>query len=269
MGQRLGQHFLRDVRVLDAILSAARIQPGQRVLEIGPGPGNLTERLSVAVGPRGKVVAIEADRLLAHGLKGRFANVEVVVGDAVKVDLATVGGGGRFDHIVANLPYLISGPISVAFLELLRDPATRWGDAVLMYQREFAERLLASPGTKDYGRLTVHAARWWRADSLIDVPPAAFDPPPQVDSMVIRLTPHPVPPFAVADEALWTAIVDGAFQQRRKKMRNTVPPAVAGRVPKETCLAALDGLGLSDLRPEDVPAQDYARLVERLVGSPA
>ncbi len=268
MGARLGQHFLRDLRVLDRIVAAAGIRPGHRILEIGPGPGNLTERLAAAVGTKGHVVAIEADRLLAHVLKGRWPNVEVVIGDAVKVDLATAGsttGPARFDRIVANLPYLISGPITIAFLELLRDPATRWGDAVLMYQLEFADRLTAVPGTKDYGRLTVHAARWIKAEHLLDVPPGAFDPPPKVDSAVIRLTPHATPPFIVADEALWTKVVDGSFNQRRKKMRNTVPPVVADRVPREKALAALDALGLADLRPEDVPAADFAKLVTALV----
>lgn len=266
MGQRLGQHFLRDARVLDAILAAANIRAGQRILEIGPGPGNLTDRLSAAAGPKGSVVAIEADRLLAHALQGRWPNVEIVVGDAVKVDVATVGAKpGPFDRIVANLPYLISGPITVAFVDLLRNPATRWGEAVLMYQREFAERLLAEPGTKDYGRLTVHAARWLRVEHVLDVPPGAFIPPPQVDSTVVRLVPHASAPFAVADEALWQAIVDGAFQQRRKKMRNTVPAAVAGRASNDKVIAALEKLGLDQLRPEDVAPERYAALVNALV----
>ena len=157
MRKDLGQHFLRDERVLTDVVGAADLRLGHRVLEIGPGPGNLTARLVAAVGPSGRVVAIEADRALAAALQGRWSNVEVVHADAVKVDLAAAG---RFDRIAANLPYLISGPITVAFLGLLRDPATRWGSAVLMYQAEFAERLLAHAGDGAYGRLSVHAARW-------------------------------------------------------------------------------------------------------------
>jgi 16S rRNA (adenine1518-N6/adenine1519-N6)-dimethyltransferase len=258
----LGQHFLRDQQVLADVVAAAHLAPGQRVLEIGPGPGNLTDLLAQAVGPAGQVVAIEADARFAQALQGRWPNVEVMQGDAVQTDLAALG---RFDRIVANLPYLISGPITVAFLDLLRDPATRWGLAVLMYQREFGERLLAAAGDGAYGRLSVHAARWVRAEKVRDVPPGCFDPPPKVDSIVLALRPHAAPPFEVADEALWRAVVDGSFQQRRKQLRNTVPPAVAGLgVPRETALAALAAMGLSSERPEPVAPAVFAELSRRL-----
>ncbi len=250
MRKDLGQHFLRDEMVLQSVLGGADLRPGQRVLEVGPGPGNLTARLSKAVGSTGKVVAIEADPTLAAALQGKWANVQVVEGDAVQTNLAQFGA---FDRIVANLPYLISGPITVAFLDLLRDPATRWGQAVLMYQAEFAQRLLAHAGDGSYGRLSVHAARWVAAEWVRDVHPEAFDPPPKVDSMVIRLLPHATPPFEVKDEAVWRAVVDGSFQQRRKQMRNTVPGAVAGLgVPADAALAALEADGLSSERPEQV-----------------
>jgi 16S rRNA (adenine1518-N6/adenine1519-N6)-dimethyltransferase len=262
VGARLGQHFLRDARVLDDILAAAAVREGERVLEVGPGPGNLTERLARAVGPAGQVVAIEADAALAAPLEGRWPNVEVLEGDAVRTDLA---GLGRFDRIVANLPYLISGPITAAFLDLLRRPETRWRLAVLMFQREFALRLLAPPGGSDYGRLTVHAARWCRATRVRDVPPGAFDPPPRVDSMVVRMEPHPQPPFAVRDEALWRAAVDGTFQRRRKQLRNSLPAALAGAgVPREAALAALEALGWQERRPENLAPAEFALLVDRV-----
>jgi 16S rRNA (adenine1518-N6/adenine1519-N6)-dimethyltransferase len=258
----LGQHFLRDEMVLQSVLGAADLRPGQRVLEVGPGPGNLTARLSKAVGPKGAVVAIEADQTLAAALEGKWPNVTIVVGDAVQTDLAALG---PFDRIVANLPYLISGPITVAFLDLLRDPATRWGQAVLMYQSEFAQRLLANAGDGSYGRLSVHAARWAATEWVRDVHPEAFDPPPKVDSMVVRLLPHAVPPFAVADEAVWRAVVDGSFQQRRKQMRNTVPRAVAGLgIPAEAALAALEAFGLASERSEQVAPATFAELANRL-----
>ncbi|MEK6985401.1 MAG: 16S rRNA (adenine(1518)-N(6)/adenine(1519)-N(6))-dimethyltransferase RsmA [Candidatus Thermoplasmatota archaeon] len=258
----LGQHFLRDLAVLDSVVASAGLAEGLRILEIGPGPGNLTEHLSRRVGPTGKVVAIEADKVLAAALVGRFVNVEVVVGDAVQTDLAALG---RFDRIVANLPYLISGPITIAFLELLGNPATRWARAVLMYQAEFAERLLAKAGDDGYGRLSVHASRQVAVRKVRDVPPGAFDPPPKVDSMVVALEPHAAPPFAVADERLWRAVVDGSFQQRRKQMRNTVPPAVASLgVPLAKALAALEALGLAAERPEQVAPATFAKLVESL-----
>lgn len=264
MRKDLGQHFLRDERVLDDIVAAARLQPTHKVLEVGPGPGNLTQRLSEAL-PKGLVIAIEADPALAPHLEGRWRNVKLTVGDAVQTDLRQ---WGRFDRIVANLPYLISGPITVAFLDLLKDPATRWERAVLMYQAEFAQRLLASAGDDAYGRLSVHAARVARIVKVRDVPPGAFEPPPQVDSMVVAIEPHASPPFAVADERLWTAAVDGSFQQRRKQLRNTVPNAVAGLgVDKDDAVAALQDLGLATERPEQVAPATFARLVAALAAT--
>lgn len=265
MRKDLGQHFLRDERVLDDVVKAAKLALGQRVLEIGPGPGNLTQRLSDAVGAKGSIVAIEADKSLAPHLEGKWPNVQLVLGDAVQTDLAQFG---RFDRIVANLPYLISGPITVAFLQLLRDPKTRWDRAVLMYQAEFAQRLLAHAGDGSYGRLSVHAARWARISKVRDVAPGSFDPPPQVDSVVIALEPHPAPPFAVADEALWTAVVDGSFQQRRKQLRNTVPPAAARLgVDKDDAVAVLTDLGLVTERPEQVAPARFADLVAALAAT--
>lgn len=264
MRKDLGQHFLRDERVLDDVVAAAQLKPTHKVLEIGPGPGNLTQRLSEAL-PKGLVVAIEADQSLAPHLEGKWRNVKLTIGDAVQVDLRQFG---RFDRIVANLPYLISGPITVAFLDLLRDPATRWERAVLMYQAEFAQRLLAEAGDGSYGRLSVHLARWAKATKVRDVAPGAFEPPPQVDSMVVALEPHPTPPFAVADERLWTAVVDGSFQQRRKQMCNTVPNAVAGLgVDKDDAVAALDDLGLTTQRPEQVSPARFAQLVAALAAA--
>lgn len=264
MGARLGQHFLRDQRVLDDIVASAHLASGQSVLEIGPGPGNLTERLVAAVGATGRVVAVEADRGFVASLRGRWANVELVHADAVREDLSRFG---RFDRIVANLPYLISGPITIAFLDLLREPATTWERAVLMYQKEFGARLLANAGDDAYGRLSVHAARFVRVEKIRDVSPGAFDPPPEVDSVVLAMEPHAAPPFVVADEALWAAVVDGAFQGRRKKMRNTVPGAVAARgISKDAALAALECLGLAEVRPEEVSPASFAKLVAQLAG---
>ncbi len=261
-GAKLGQHFLREPRIARRILEAAEILPGQRVLEIGPGPGVLTEPLVEAVGPSGTLVAVEYDPDLAAPLMGRWPNLDVRLADAVKADLAA---WGPYDRIVSNLPYQISGPITVKLLELLREPATRWGRAVLMYQREFADRLRAEPGSKAYGRLTVHAARWVTVSHLRDVPPGCFDPPPKVHSSILILDPHKEAPFEVADEAVWTAVVDGAFGQRRKQLRNTVPATVAGLgIGRDAALGALDALELASARPEAVPAADFARLVALL-----
>jgi 16S rRNA (adenine1518-N6/adenine1519-N6)-dimethyltransferase len=265
MGAPLGQHFLRDGRVLDDIVAAAHLAPGQRVLEVGPGPGNLTERLATAVGSKGKVVAIEADEDLAEVLHGKWPNVEVLVDDAVQVDLDVLG---RFDRIVANLPYMISGPITAKFLDLLHVPATRWGRAVLMFQREFALRLLAAPSTPDYSRLTVHAARWCRTTKVRDVGAGAFDPPPKVESMVVLLEPHAAQPFSVQDERIWRAAVDGTFQRRRKQLRNSLPAAVGGvGVPRERALEALAARGWESRRPENLAPAEFAELVNAMAAA--
>lgn len=258
----LGQHFLRDAQVLADVVAAADLQKGQRVLEVGPGPGNLTDLLAHAIGIEGRLVAIEADPVLARPLHGRWANTQVIQGDAVQTDLAALG---RFDRIVANLPYLISGPITVAFLDLLRDPAKRWDLAVLMFQREFGNRLLAKAGEASYGRLSVHAARWVEVEKVRDVAPGSFDPPPKVESIVLRLRPHASPPFEVTDEALWRKVVDAPFQQRRKQLRNTLPPAVAALgIPREKSTKVLEGMGLLSERPEQVAPATFAELARRL-----
>ncbi len=255
MGARLGQHFLRDDRTVRRIIEAADIQPGHHVLEVGPGPGVLTEPLAQAVGPEGKVTAVEADPALADALRGRWPNVDVVFKDVMKLDLARLG---PFDRIVSNLPYQISGPVTAAFLDLLA--GAPWGKAVLMYQKEFAERLLAGPGSKLYGRLSVYTARHCAVERVKEVPPAAFDPPPKVRSLVVALTPHTRAPFQVADEALWRRIVDGAFAQRRKQLKNTVA-AVVGRPEVADILAQM---GFATLRPEQLSPADFARIVEAM-----
>ncbi len=266
MRPRLGQHFLRDGRVVERILSAAELLPGQRVLEVGPGEGVLTFPLLELVLPGGSVVTVEADRGLAARLEDAAPEgLELHVGDVMDVDLAALG---PFDRVVSNLPYQISGPFSVALLDLLVSPASRWGRAVLMVQKEFGERLLAGPGSGDYGRLSVHAARRVSVRRLFGVPPGAFDPPPRVQSVVLELVPHEVPPFDVVDEGLWRAVVDGSFQQRRKQLRNTVPSVVAGwGVPREAALGVLEDLGLVALRPQDVPPETFAALVAGLAAA--
>ncbi len=256
----LGQHFLRDLRTVRRIMEAAEITPGQRVLEIGPGPGVLTEPLAELVGPTGRLVAVEYDKALAEALKGKWPNVDIHVADAMDVDLASLG---PFDRIVANLPYQISGPVTMAFLDLL--DAQGWGKAVLMFQKEFADRLLAGPGSKAYGRLSVHLARRCEAKLIKEVPPGAFVPPPKVRSSIVSFVPHASPPFVVADEKLWRTVVDGTFQNRRKQLRNTLPPLVAGfGVDGAAAIAELEALGFETLRPEALAPEAFAALVARL-----
>lgn len=255
----LGQHFLREPRIARRIIDAAEIQPGMRVLEIGPGGGVLTKELMDAVGPDGRVVAIEADPRFAERLSGD--NLDVVVADALHVGLQALG---PFDRIVANLPYQISGPITARLLDLHR--AQGWGRAVLMYQKEFADRLLAGPGTKKYGRLSVHTARVGTVVKVRDVPPGCFDPPPKVMSTVVQIDPYDAPPFQVSDDQVWAAVVDGTFQQRRKQIKNTLPGAVAALdIGEADAVAALEDLGIGQQRPEQIDPATFAAIVERLV----
>lgn len=208
----LGQHFLKDRSYAERAVLAAGISPGETVLEIGPGPGVLTRLLS----PLAKeVVAIELDRALAEDLEREaLGNVRVVRGDAVKVDLP------RFDACVSNLPYQISSPIT---FRLLAHPG--WRVAVLMFQREFADRLVAAVDTRDYSRLTVMAHVRAQVSLVARVPPGAFSPPPKVESAIVKLVPRASPPFPLADEALFAGVVAAAFTQRRKTLSNALKNA--------------------------------------------
>jgi 16S rRNA (adenine1518-N6/adenine1519-N6)-dimethyltransferase len=250
MGQRFGQHFLRDFNVLRQIVAAADLAPGQRVLEIGPGRGVLTDPLSKAVGPNGHVVAVEADPEMANPLDGRWDNVEVHIHDVMKVDLASLG---PFDRIVANLPYQISGPVTAKLLALLRQQG--WGKAVLMYQKEFGQRLVAGPGSKAYGKLSVQSQRHCVVAKVRDVPPGCFDPPPKVDSIVLSFTPHAEQPFVVSDEARFQTVLDQSFSQRRKQLRNSLKGLVS--------VASLESLGVADERPEQIEPSLFARIAEQ------
>lgn len=230
---KLGQHFLRAERYADLAVEAARLTPEDVVLEVGPGKGVLTRRL-VATGAR--VVAVELDEELADGVARDFPQVTLVRGDAVDAPLPP------FTACVSNLPYQISSPFLFRLLDL------PFRVAVLLVQKEFADRLVASAGSDDYGRLSVMAALRCEATMLAKVPPGAFDPPPRVDSALVKLTPR-APGFDVPPN--YADVVQRAFSQRRKKLSNSVG---ARDVPH------------ADRRPEELtPAQlaDVARALLR------
>lgn len=199
----LGQNFLIDERVAHRQVDHAEIGAGDVVLEIGPGLGALTQLLAERAG---RVVAIEADRRLAEHLQATMpGNVEVVVGDALEVVFPT------FDRMVSNLPYSISSPVIFKLLD------HRFRKAVVMVQKEFADRMVAAPDSDDYSRLTVSV--YYRAECRMveKVPRSRFWPSPKVDSAVVELVPRP-PPFPVLDERLFFRLVEILFQQRRKKI---------------------------------------------------
>jgi 16S rRNA (adenine1518-N6/adenine1519-N6)-dimethyltransferase len=199
----MGQNFLIDDRVATRQVDFAGIESNDVVLEIGPGLGVLTRKLASRAR---KVVAIEMDRRLAEHIRATLPeNIEVVVGDALEVEFP------KFDRMVSNLPYSISSPIIFKLLE------HEFRKAVIMVQKEFADRMVAAPDSDDYSRLTVNV--YYRAECRIveRVPRSRFWPSPRVDSAVVELIPRP-PPFAVLDEKLFYRLVEILFQQRRKKI---------------------------------------------------
>ncbi|MEL7663798.1 MAG: 16S rRNA (adenine(1518)-N(6)/adenine(1519)-N(6))-dimethyltransferase RsmA [Methanosarcina mazei] len=208
-GGTFDQHFLIDAGYLDRIVAAAELSPQDTVLEIGAGIGNLTERLARRAK---KVIAVELDPALVSVLHDRFdaaENIEIIAGDALKVDFP------EFDKVVSNLPYSISSEIT---FKLLRH---KFKLGVLMYQYEFAVRMVSPPGCKDYSRLTIDTFYFADASIVMKVPKGAFQPAPEVDSAVIKLIPRPTP-FEVRDETFFLQFVAAVFSQRRKKLRNAI-----------------------------------------------
>jgi 16S rRNA (adenine1518-N6/adenine1519-N6)-dimethyltransferase len=241
--KRFGQHFLTDRDVIDGIVQAIDPQPGQALIEIGPGLGALTEPL---VQRCGKLCVIELDRDLAARLRQR-AELEVIEADVLNVDFAALAQarGARL-RVVGNLPYNISSPILFHLLGAVSQIA----DQHFMLQAEVVQRIVAAPCSKAYGRLSVMLQWRYDVEALIDVAPAAFDPPPQVNSTVLRM--QPLREFApVAAEHL-SELVRVAFSQRRKLLRHTL-----GR-----WLEARQFSGSFDLqrRAEEVPVAEFLAL---------
>ena len=216
--KRLGQHFLTDRHYLDRIVAEIDPRPGEAMVEIGPGPGALTERLAQAVRP---LHVVEIDRELAEALRGRFAPEEVVVheGDALEFDFGALPGDLR---VVGNLPYNVSTPLLFHVAAF----APRIRDCVFMLQKEVVERMVALPGTADYGRLTVMLQYRFDMALAFRVPPGAFTPPPKVDSAIVRMRPLGEGRRVARDEALFERIVAAAFSQRRKMLRSALRAVV-------------------------------------------
>ncbi|MFO1419270.1 MAG: 16S rRNA (adenine(1518)-N(6)/adenine(1519)-N(6))-dimethyltransferase RsmA [Methylotetracoccus sp.] len=215
--KRFGQNFLQDQNVLDQIIAAIASDEQDHLVEIGPGRGALTDRLA----PRcGRLDLIELDRDLVALLRPRWApsaHVAVHQADALRFDFRSLMVDGRPLRVVGNLPYNISTPL----LFHLFEQADAIRDMHFMLQKEVVERLCASPGSTDYGRLSVMAAYHGRAEKLFEVPPESFFPQPRVMSAVVRLFPHPVKPGGAAADDL-KRVVAAAFSQRRKTLRNAL-----------------------------------------------
>jgi len=199
------QHFLIDKRILKRIVEYGRVNSSDTVLEIGAGCGNLTGELAEKAG---KVIAVEIDAELAAGLSG-WKNVEVIVGDALKIEFPP------FDKVISNLPYSISSPVTFKLLN------HKFDLGILMYQYEYAKRMVALPGNKDYGRLSIAVQYHADVEIMETVPPGAFSTPPEVRSAIVEVIPRS-PPYKVKDEDFFMRFITAAFSQRRKKLRNAI-----------------------------------------------
>src|ERR1700716_423897 len=227
----LGQHFLTDRRILGRIADALHLTGSETVLEIGPGRGALTDILAERAG---RLIAIEYDRALAELLRQRYAkrgNVLIAEADVLEVALGELAAGPYV--LVGNVPYYITTPI--LFHALAPPRAER---SVYLVQREVADRLSASPGTKEYGALTVNVAAVARAETLFRVPAGAFAPPPKVESAVVRITPLPTPLVGPDEERPLRTLVQSAFGMRRKQMRRVVRSLYAVDVPSAEAVLA-------------------------------
>ena len=217
MSKKLGQNFLIKRGIVDEIVHAAELTPGEPVLEVGPGIGTLTQGLAQS---GADVTAIELDRRLLEVLDTTLAsydNVRIVHGDVLKLDVPSIMNHKPF-KVVANLPYYITTPIIMSLLES-KLPIER---LVVMVQKEVALRMVAKPGTKDYGALSVAVQYYTDPDIVLDVPPKSFLPAPAVTSSVIRCVLRDKPPVDVIDEKLFFRVVKAGFAQRRKTFANTM-----------------------------------------------
>ena len=217
MSKRLGQNFLIDANIVQGIVDAANVQENDRVLEIGPGIGTLTQALAET---GAEVTCVELDKrlpeVLAHTLDA-YDNVRVIQGDILKVNIPEIMGDKPF-KVVANLPYYITTPIIMALLEK-HLPIT---DIVVMVQKEVAERMAAQPGGKTYGALSVAVQYYTVPEIALYVPPRSFMPPPEVDSVVVNCKVRQIPAVELIDEKMFFRVVKAAFGQRRKTLNNAL-----------------------------------------------
>jgi len=245
--KRFGQHFLTDDGIIDGIVRAIDPRPGQVMVEIGPGLAALTQPL---VERLGRLIVIELDRDLAARLR-THAQLEVVEADVLKVDFTQLARAQNAQklRVVGNLPYNISTPILFHLLEHV----AMVEDQHFMLQKEVIDRMVAAPATADYSRLSVMLQWRYAMENVLFVPPESFDPPPRVDSAVVRMVPHAQP--VSLDVKRLGEIVQVAFSQRRKLLRHTL-----GRWLEEKGLS-----GDFDLqrRAEEVPVAEYVALAQR------
>lgn len=250
--KRFGQNFLHDHSVIDRIVSAIHPKEGQNLVEIGPGLGALTLPLLKSLG---HINVVELDRDIIPRLQQTLADyggLTIHNVDALKFDFAQLDAGNGV-RVAGNLPYNISTPLLFHLLSLRQHII----DMHFMLQHEVVARLAAEPGSKVYGKLSVITQYYCAVEYLFKVPPGAFNPPPKVDSAIVRLVPHNQAPVDVGDEAQFEKLVAQAFQQRRKTLRNNLKGMLSA-----------DEISTCDIDPgaraETLSLEDFARLSRRL-----
>ncbi|MGE0114029.1 MAG: 16S rRNA (adenine(1518)-N(6)/adenine(1519)-N(6))-dimethyltransferase RsmA [Steroidobacteraceae bacterium] len=247
--KRFGQHFLRDQSVIDDIVNAINPQPGEHVVEIGPGLGAITLPVLARIK---EMDAVEIDRDVIAALKVSAFNVGTLhlhEADVLKFGFGSLRSDTQLLRLIGNLPYNISTPLLFRLIE----QREHFLDMHFMLQKEVVDRMAALPDTDDYGRLTVMLAPWLQVTPLSDIGPQAFRPPPRVMSTVVRLVPHATPPFTIHDQEVFANVVMAAFSQRRKTLRNAlrsllsaeqieaagIDPGLRAEVLSPECFAAL------------------------------
>jgi 16S rRNA (adenine1518-N6/adenine1519-N6)-dimethyltransferase len=255
--KRFGQNFLHDPGIIRRIIGLIRPLPEQVIIEIGPGQGALTAAL---VAGAGRITAIELDQDLLPILRSRFgpSELNLIAADVLTVDFAALAqslapGSSRSLRIVGNLPYNISTPLLFHLLAVV----DRVADQTFMLQKEVVDRMVAAPGSKVYGRLSVMLQAHYRMEKLLQVPSGAFVPAPKVDSAIVGMWPLPKALRPSGDPQIFSRLVTQAFSARRKMLRNTLAPYAEA--------IDLDAVGLSPTqRPEEVSVGQYQALAAQV-----
>jgi len=257
--KKLGQHFLVDTHVVDKIIAAADLSKDDCVLEIGPGPGGLTQALAAHAG---HIIAVELDKQLIPVLTELFmgSNITIIQGDVLKLNLPEILAphAGHPIKVVANLPYYITTPVILYLLE----SGLPFKSITVMVQKEVARRMAASPGTKDYGSLTLAIGYYADVELVANVPVNCFMPRPAVDSAVVHIRLRPGPPVAT-DKTLLFKTIHAAFNQRRKTLVNALASGLD--IDKARISEVLASCGLrADVRGETLDMAAFAQISERI-----
>lgn len=265
--KRMGQNFLIDEKILDKIVEAADLNEDDVVVEVGPGVGSLTRKLATVAK---QVLAVELDENLVRVLNETltsFENIEIIHGDILKIDFKELPITDYRSPItkikvVANLPYYITTPI-IGHLLKSRDI---FDEMIIMVQHEVAGRLVAKPGSKDYGALTLLVQYYTRSEKAFSISASAFLPPPKVDSALVKMWVLPRPAIPVKDERLFFLLVRAAFGQRRKTLKNALLQSVDFHLDRGSVRAILSEAGVKPLqRGETLSLEEFGRLSDLIV----